>query len=184
MKKVGIYALKSFKNGKMYIGSSVDIGRRLRDHKRFLTLNRHVNIKMQNHFNKYGLPDMTFYTLEVCNKSDLIQKEQYWIDRCKPVFNICQTAGNTKGHSHTVSEVSKEKMSKAKKGIPRGYPVTVYKGGKNIQSKIVIRTSIAGEVKIYDSLSGVSEDGFTFQNVHRAIKRGHKHKGFNWNYQS
>lgn len=180
--KSGIYIIKSTINDKCYVGSAVCINRRIRDHKNFLTKNKHYNKKLQNHYNKYGIKSLLFDVLEYCDKLVLISREQYYIDTLKPFFNVCLTAGSTLGINHTMPQSARDAISKAHKGKPRGYSVTVYKGGSNVNSKRVERTDINGVKKIYDSLSSVNDDGFIFQNVYRAIKRRHKHHGYTWRY--
>ena len=54
MKISGVYSISSFcKSGRVYIGSSVSIYDRWDNHKSLLKLNKHNNLKLQSHFNKY-----------------------------------------------------------------------------------------------------------------------------------
>lgn len=85
--------------------------------------------------------------LEYCDKLVLISREQYYIDTLKPFFNVCLTAGSTLGINHTMPQSARDAISKAHKGKPRGYSVTVYKGGSNVNSKRVERTDINGVKK-------------------------------------
>lgn len=181
----GIYIIKSTINDKCYVGSAISIIRRIRDHKNFLRNDKHYNKKLQNHYNKYGIDSLSYNILEYCDKSILIEREQYFIDNLRPFFNICKIAGTTLGITYKIYEPTKEKkkkISNSRKGKPRGYSVTVHKGGSNVNSKRVERTDINGVKKIYDSLSSVNDDGFIFQNVYRAIKKRHKHHGYTWRY--
>jgi group I intron endonuclease len=69
---------------------------------------------MQNIFNKYGEDCFTFSTIELCDVSSLIEKEQYYIDTLKPDINICKVAGATYGNKpwegRRHSEDSKRKI--------------------------------------------------------------------------
>ena len=51
---IGIYSITNIINNKKYIGQSVDIKSRLRNHKWELRHNRHFNDHLQKSFNKYG----------------------------------------------------------------------------------------------------------------------------------
>jgi len=184
MGKSGIYLIKSTVNSKIYVGSACNIKRRIRDHKRQLLGNSHPNKKLQSHYNKYGHLSLSYTIVEYCDKINLLTREQYWIDTLKPTFNICQIAGNTLGFRYKMSDKTKIAISIAKRGKKRLHSVKIYKGGDNIQAKQVERIALDGEIKTYSSLSSVKDDGYTFQNVYRAIKRGHKHRGYIWRYKS
>lgn len=104
----GIYQIESKVNGKIYIGSAVNFLSRRRHHMYKLKRNSHFNQILQNHFNKYGQEDLEFSIIEFCPKEKLIEREQYWIDKIKPEFNICKVAGNTLGIF--LREESKQKL--------------------------------------------------------------------------
>jgi group I intron endonuclease len=101
----GIYKIRSITNNKEYIGSSVNIYKRFKDHKRLLKRNKHHSHHLQNHFNKYGEDDLEFTIIELVNDiSLLILKEQHYIDSLKPKFNICLVAGSPLGTKRTGSK--------------------------------------------------------------------------------
>ena len=106
----GIYKLNI--NGRFYIGSAVDLEKRLREHLYSLTKNNHTNIHVQRAFNKYG--EINFNILEFEAIGKLINREQYYIDVLKPTLNISLTAGSQLGFKH--SEETKTKMSKTRLG--------------------------------------------------------------------
>lgn len=91
--KSGIYYIQNIKTGQLYIGQSVDIPRRKREHLRKLRNNSHVNTILQNSFNKYGEDSFIFDVFEYCNKEDLDDLEIKYMDffnvRNKG-FNICE----------------------------------------------------------------------------------------------
>lgn len=59
----GIYSIRSICKNKIYIGASVDIRLRWRRHRSELKLQIHPNIKLQRHYNKYGIEDLEFQIL-------------------------------------------------------------------------------------------------------------------------
>ena len=111
----GVYMIRSIKKpDKIYIGSSVNLKVRKRAHYGELRRNQHGNIKLQNHFNKYGEGDLLFTILVTCDQADIIAHEQYFIDFYNPSFNICKTAGNCLGVP--CSPEKRHKLSIAHKG--------------------------------------------------------------------
>jgi len=125
----GIYQIKSFLYpDRIYIGSAKDILSRWRSHYCNLRKGKRINNILQNHYNKYGKTDLQFSILEVCEQSELLQKEQHYIDTLNPYFNICKIAGNTLGVRCT--EEKRAKQSKLMMG--NKYAL----GGKGLLGKI------------------------------------------------
>lgn len=93
---------------KLYIGSAVNFSKRKSIHLHWLKKGKHSNKKLQNHFNKYGINDLSFQVVEVVtDKSNLLNREQFFIDTLKPKFNILKVAGSWLGHKHTSESVKK-----------------------------------------------------------------------------
>lgn len=57
----------------------------------------HHSIKLQRHYNKYGIDDLVFIIIEPCFPEFLIIREQFYLDQFKPYFNSCFIASSTKG---------------------------------------------------------------------------------------
>lgn len=118
----GIYKIQSIVNGKIYVGSAVNLHNRKKDHFNGLKKNKHGNGYLQNHTNKYGLNDLEFHVIEFCLIENLINREQYHIDTLhlfdenkKPLgFNLSPTAGSNLGV--TFSKETCEKISNSQKG--------------------------------------------------------------------
>jgi len=81
----GIYCIENLANSKKYIGSSIDIYRRWRQHTYNLKQNKHHSIHLQRAFNYYGEYNFKFYIVLKCDNKQLIEKEQYWMD----IFKVC-----------------------------------------------------------------------------------------------
>lgn len=116
----GIYAIKNIINNKVYIGQSVDINKRFKQHLWGLNHNRHDNPHLQNSWNKYKEENFEFIVLEeVEDINNLDIQEQYWIDEFNSYndgYNL--KLGGVSGRGYKFSEKSKQKMSEAKKGKP------------------------------------------------------------------
>jgi group I intron endonuclease len=85
LKGIGIYKIKI--NDKEYIGSSCNIGHRLKHHLWSLKNLKHHNRTMQNLYNKYGADNIYFEVLEVCSEDVLIKREAYHIREINPYIN-------------------------------------------------------------------------------------------------
>ena len=62
----------------MYIGCTINIQTRWREHKQTLKLNKHVNRYLQRAWNKYGKDAFKFERVEICEESELLKREHYW----------------------------------------------------------------------------------------------------------
>jgi group I intron endonuclease len=85
LKSIGIYKIKI--NNKEYIGSSCNIGNRLKHHLWSLEKLKHHNRTMQNLYNKYGKEEIYFSVVEECSDDILIEREAYYISTLNPYIN-------------------------------------------------------------------------------------------------
>lgn len=111
----GIYKITNLINNKFYIGSAVSLLNRYHTHKNSFVKNKHKNQHLQNSINKYGIDNFKFEVIELCNKEELLIKEQYYIDTLNPDYNICLIAGNSLGVKR--SEEYKENQRKIQTGL-------------------------------------------------------------------
>ena len=113
----GIYMIKNKVNGKMYIGQSVYIEKRWRDHKECLRGNQNKpNKHLQSAWNKYGEDNFEFTIICECDESQLDTMEIDYIAKLNtydPDFGYNKTYG---GGGSRATEETKEKMSEAQKG--------------------------------------------------------------------
>lgn len=91
----GIYCLQNVINGKRYVGSSKNIGKRLQKHKGNLCHKNHPNQYSQNSFDKHGAQSFKVSVLARCNSNDLVEKENYWI-------NFYQTTNRLLGYNQAL----------------------------------------------------------------------------------
>lgn len=105
----GIYKITCIANGKIYVGSSIDVYKRACRHKVHLQRGTHVSTYMQRAFSKYGEESFQIELLETCDRDNLLTVEQSYLDTLKPKFNTYMTAGSPKGYKHT--EETKKRMS-------------------------------------------------------------------------
>jgi len=116
----GIYIIKNITNKKFYIGSAVNIEKRLYEHLWALEKGYHSNIYLQRAWNKDGKSVFSFEKYLTCKKKNLIFFEQLIIDASiirygkENIYNLCLTAGSTLGMKH--SEATKIKIGLKSKG--------------------------------------------------------------------
>lgn len=88
----GIYCILNIISGKDYIGSSCDIQRRAIEHRKLLRHNKHDNPRLQNAWNKYGESNFLFFLVEYVEENELVHKEQEYINKENPFYNINKNA--------------------------------------------------------------------------------------------
>jgi group I intron endonuclease len=99
--KSGIYMWTNKLTGDIYIGSSGNISNRL---KKYFTISY---LKSKNGFIisrallKYGYSNFSLTVLEYCNKYDLLKREQFYLDKLNPQYNILKIAGSSKNFKHS-----------------------------------------------------------------------------------
>lgn len=117
--KCGIYQIRNKLNGRIYIGSAVDMPKRHYQHWHKLNRNKHHNAYLQADWNKSGSDAFEFYCLEIVeNPINLLDREQVWLDQYHDFQNLCynirKLASSNLGIKY--SEESKRKLSESHKG--------------------------------------------------------------------
>ena len=119
--KSGIYKIVNLVNYKIYVGSAFNLKERFRSHRNELRRKVHVNIPLQNAWNKYGEENFKFEILEkVSDITKLLEREQFYLDMFKCFadadngYNILKIAGSRHGMVH--SEEAKKLISIASTG--------------------------------------------------------------------
>lgn len=56
---------------------------------------------------KYGFSNFRLEILECCDKNNVIEREQYYLDLFKPPYNIVEKANSTLGYKHTPESLEK-----------------------------------------------------------------------------
>lgn len=93
---IGIYKITNLKNHKIYIGQSIDIEERWKQH-RWKAFNcNEVGYHSAIHcaMRKYGLDNFIYEVLEECGVEELDEKEKYWISQLNSIvpngYNIME----------------------------------------------------------------------------------------------
>lgn len=100
----GIYLIFNRKNNKKYMGSSANIEKRWREHKRSAAKGTHANAHFQAAWNKHGAEAFLFEVLCCCGESKLLEMEQLFLDTYKPEYNMaCDAVAPMRGRVRIVA---------------------------------------------------------------------------------
>lgn len=123
---IGIYQIANIANGKIYVGSAINMPKRWGEHRVGLRRGNHKNKKLQAAFSKYGEGCFVFSEIELCEKGVLIAREQHWIDTLKSVaplgYNLNPIAGSALGRKfpgRNLSPEHRKNIAASKIGKPR-----------------------------------------------------------------
>lgn len=117
----GIYSIINKSNGKIYIGSSINVRARVNSHKHYFTKQRCHNVYLKRAIRK-SPSDFEFSMIEeVKDRNLLLDREQFWMDFYKSYipengYNICPKARSCLGAK--MSPEACKKLSERKKGVP------------------------------------------------------------------
>jgi group I intron endonuclease len=168
-KMIGIYKITTKHNGKIYIGSSDNVEKRLKCHLSRLKRNVHHSVYLQAVYNKHGKENLEFSIIEVLSdNNDKIIKEQFWMDHFQSYnkdfgYNIsktasCNTTGEIKIYQYSVEGCyikEWESIEKAKKAlnlisIPAALSKkTTHKLSGGFQWKYYQKEKIESALKLY-----------------------------------
>lgn len=120
--KSGIYKIENIVNGKMYVGRSKNINKRLGAHKSELRHNKHGNPHLQAAWNKYDETNFICLPIEFCDIDLLKEREDFWIKELKTLdrnfgYNIKEEDAQgryTEEYKEHLSNKSKQQHQKAK----------------------------------------------------------------------
>jgi group I intron endonuclease len=112
----GIYYIKHIDSGKIYVGQSENIDRRIKAHKNwFANPTRIINRHLYNYAKKYPLECFEFGILEFCELESLDERELYWYTIHKRnSFNVRPEPVSNRGIKRTeefcsmISEIKKK----------------------------------------------------------------------------
>lgn len=122
LREVYIYKIRNIQNNKVYIGSTVNLKKRVKTHRWALQGNYHANPHLQNAWNIDGELNFEFVVLETTDENSREEREQYWMDFFRSYerefgYNICPVAGSPERRH--LSEETKQKMAESHKGLVR-----------------------------------------------------------------
>jgi group I intron endonuclease len=152
----GIYSICNTVNGKIYIGQSYDVERRLRSHFKDLEKNKHINRHLQAAFNKYG-KSVFIYTqlldMDNCNCFNIQDEvlnyyEKYYIKYFNTINGKYGYNKQDGGHNGRPSDETRQKMSDMsfKKGVIQldrltGKILNIFKSTRDVKRLLGVSVS-------------------------------------------
>jgi group I intron endonuclease len=130
----GIYRWVNKESGKSYVGSAVILPKRLSKYfsKKYLSVSS-SNMLICKALVKYGYTEFKLEILEFTARDTLIVREQYFLDKLHPEYNILKFSGSCLGYKH--KEATKKWLSERKKKIVMDEP-----------TRELIRISLLGRI--------------------------------------
>lgn len=187
---IGIYSLKNNITGDVYVGQSINLHRRMMEHR--CPCSTKGNRLICKALKKYGFENFTFSVLEECEKSELDSKEIFWISKLHASYNMTiggrGVAGNVlsdsvRTHLSDCARRQWENMTDEQKA----YKISILKGpkvghevseetrqklrernlGKILSEDVKKKISMANKGKmphhpIYKPIFGYGEEEFSF----------------------
>ena len=137
---IGIYKITNKINGKIYIGQSIHIEKRWKEHRRHYKLLRNKGKVLYQAFDKYGIDNFQFEVLEECVASELDEKEKLYITKLNSLvgkgeetgYNVLEGGGGGKlcGSKNPLSKMNEEDVYLIRemylKGVMRKEAFTPY----------------------------------------------------------
>ena len=89
--KCGVYLLTCLTNGKRYVGSSVNMGSRIRQHFGKTCIQKYAKINsLYADIRKYGREGFSAECLEFCSPEEKLEAERKWYRRLSPEYNMVE----------------------------------------------------------------------------------------------
>jgi group I intron endonuclease len=173
-KKAGIYGIRNARNGKIYIGSTNNLYRRINKHFWELNKNIHCNKHFQNSYNKNEGKEFYPFVYELCELENISEREQAYLDFYESYKNNKGFNCQIKAYSNQgmkLSEETKKKIGNYFRGKPKSDEAKLknrlsHLGEKNGQfgkrpSEKVIKNLIEINIKSRKEYTFISPEGKT-----------------------
>lgn len=112
--KKGIYMWTNKINGKKYVGSSINLNRRLLEYFNVNRLMRENSMPINKALLKQGYSKFSLTILEYCSLKDIMSKEEHYFEVYSPEYNVLKIPGSpSRGSGWKHSEAAIIKMRKS-----------------------------------------------------------------------
>jgi GIY-YIG catalytic domain len=142
--KTGIYKWTHIQSGKSYVGSAIDIAQRLKNYYNLSYLKKEVTKNKSMIYKaliKYGYSYFKLEILEYCDSPVLISREQYYLDKLNPEYNILKTAGNLTGFKHSKASIKLMGLAKLGRSRSEDDKLKISMGSSQAYNVIVINNN-------------------------------------------
>ena len=178
--KSGIYRWTHMASGKSYVGSAINLHKRLKNYYNISYLEREVknnNSMIYRTLLKYGYSQFSLDILEYCDISNIIEREQYYLSLLEPKYNIMKFAGSVLGLKHTKASI--ERIRKSNLGRIHTEEAKVKIGASSIKALSITVTQVkTGETKVFTSIrSAAIYTGLHHSYIAKCLKAKGIYKG-------
>lgn len=167
MKEAGVYKIECLPTGEVYVGGSVDLDRRFRQHLHLLRKKKHKSAALQTAWDRHTEEKFQFHRMLVCRPEDVRLYEQRALDHYQPVFNTEKIAGSSQGTKRTFEQRERLKLrpqSTAALHLVYGQLISVPEMAKKYHLRLTTIYERLREGVVGDELVAPVHDGS--QNVH------------------
>lgn len=180
-KTCGIYRIEHKDTGKSYVGLSVDIFKRWKEHSNFWEKKERWSA-IKHALHKHGLENFTFTILEECNKDELAEREIHWIKELNTQapngynMNAGGTSGITKETAVKIAKVRKERGTNKTSDETKAKLSAIGKGRKQskewteARAKSKQKPCVINNVEFACVEDAVSFVGRSYSSIHRYLK--------------
>lgn len=162
--KPGIYKIINLTNENVYIGSSINLGRRFASYYSFKYIDRRQTSLICKALLKNGYSKFRLEVLEYCPVENVLEREQYYLDLLKPKYNILTTAGSSLGYKHTQETLAKFKLRKHSEDTLEKFKARTFsqehrgKISAGNGSKILVVDLLTNNTSEYNSIRKAAEE--------------------------
>lgn len=176
----GVYLWYNKVSGKYYVGSSINLYKRLSRYyqKGYLRYSTHYDLPIVRAITKYGLDNFILVILDYTDEFNIHLSEQYFIDSLLPIYNIRQVAGFRSGKRIIKKSLSEE--HKLKLSLKRGIDHHNYGIKRPLEVINLIRDNHPKTKKLYQYL----EDKITLVAEYNSIREMQRITGITKEYVS
>lgn len=150
-KKAGVYVFINNKTNELYVGSSINLTKRMVSYYYYYNSDKPSQIVIIRAMKKYGLENFSLGIKEFCasNPKICIDLEQKWIDHYEPKYNVLTVAGNSSGFKHKIETINKLKEKLRKENHPKFGSTT----------SVETKQAISEGIKLYYSINSHPRKG-------------------------
>lgn len=167
--KSGIYRWKNNLNGKTYVGSAINLSKRINSY--YNIVKSHKKLRpIELALSKYGFENFTLEILEYCEKENVMVREQFFIDLLIPEYNILKHAYSLLGFKHSELTISKLKQ----KVVSAEHKKILSSLHKNKKVSEETKLKLAAATKAYRKKNSLSAEALSVLRNKSIVRNGVK----------
>ena len=167
--KSGIYCWKNNLNGKTYVGSAINLSKRINSYYNIIESNKKLR-PIELALSKYGFENFTLEILEYCEEENVMVREQFFIDLLIPEYNVLKHAYSLLGFKHSELTISKLKQ----KVVSAEHKKILSSLHKNKKVSEETKLKLAAATKAYRKKNSLSAEALSVLRNKSIVRNGVK----------